>query len=85
MRIVVLGAGLIGISTAFFLSESGYEVIVIDRNPGPGLDTSFANGGMLTPSQAGPWNTPGVSLKLLRWLGRNDSPLLIHPSANYRC
>jgi D-amino-acid dehydrogenase len=79
MRIVVIGAGLLGISTAFFLRNSGHEVVVVDRNPGPGMDTSFANGGMLTPSQAGPWNSPGIFLKLLRWSGRNESPLSIHP------
>lgn len=79
MRIVVIGAGLLGISTAFFLRNSGHETIVIDRNTGPGLDTSFANGGMLTPSQAAPWNSPGIPLKLLRWFGGAESPLKVHP------
>jgi D-amino-acid dehydrogenase len=80
MRIAVIGAGLLGVTTAWFLAESGNEVIVIDRNEGAGLETSFANGGMLTPSQAGPWNTPGIALQVLRWVGREESPLLLKPS-----
>jgi len=80
MRIAVIGAGLLGVSTAWFLAEAGHEVIVIDRNEGAGLETSFANGGMLTPSQAGPWNTPGIALQVLRWIGREESPLLLKPS-----
>ena len=81
MRIAVIGAGLLGVTTAYFLSKSGHEIIVVDRNDGPGMETSFANGGMLTPSQAGPWNLPGITLKLLGWLARNDTPIIIQPSA----
>jgi len=81
MRIVVIGAGLLGVTTAYFLARSGHKVTVIDRRDGPGLETSFANGGMLTPSQAAPWNTPGISLKLLKWFGRTESPLLLRPAA----
>ena len=79
MRIVVIGAGLLGISTAFFLRNSGHEIVVLERKSGPGLETSFANGGMLTPSQSGPWNSPGISLKLLKWFGRKESPLSMNP------
>lgn len=57
MRIVIIRAGLLGVSTAWFLAKSGNEVVVIDRRSAPALETSFANGGMLTPSQAAPWNT----------------------------
>jgi len=77
MRIAVIGAGLPGITTACFLARAGYEVLVVDRQEGPGLETSFANGGMLTPSQAAPWNVPGIALQLLRWIGREDSPFLL--------
>ena len=59
MKIIVVGAGLLGLSTAYYLSEAGQEVIVLDRQDSPGNETSFANGGMITPSQSGPWNQPG--------------------------
>lgn len=77
MRIAVIGAGLPGVTTACFLARAGHEVLVLDRREGPGLETSFANGGMLTPSQAAPWNTPGIALQLLKWIGREDSPFLL--------
>ena len=80
MRIAVIGAGLLGVTTAWFLAESGHEVVVIDREEGPGLESSFANGGMLTPSQAAPWNTPGILWQILKWIGREDSPFLLKPS-----
>lgn len=76
MRIVVLGAGLIGVSSAWFLAEDGYEVMVVDRQPGPARETSFANGGQISTSHAEPWANPGAPLKALKWLGREDSPLL---------
>ena len=79
MKIIVVGAGLIGVSTAFFLNQQGHEVIVLDRKDGPGMDTSFANGGMLTPSQAEPWNHPGILWKVISWLGDEDSPFLLRP------
>ena len=81
MRVVVIGAGLLGVSSAYFLSEAGHEVVVIDRNEGTARDTSFANGGMLTPSQAAPWNSPGIAFKVLKWLGHKDIPFRIHPFA----
>lgn len=76
MRIVVLGAGLIGVSTAWFLTADGHEVTVVDRQPGPARETSFANGGQISTSHAEPWANPGVPIKVLKWLGREDSPLL---------
>ncbi|MDP1524861.1 MAG: D-amino acid dehydrogenase [Rhodocyclaceae bacterium] len=76
MRIVVLGAGLIGVSSAWFLAEDGHEVIVVDRQPGPARETSFANGGQISTSHAEPWANPGAPLKALKWMGREDSPLL---------
>jgi len=76
MRIVVLGAGLIGVASAWFLAEDGHEVVVVDRQPGPALETSFANGGQISTSHAEPWANPATPLKILKWLGREDSPLL---------
>ena len=81
MRIVVIGAGLLGISSAYFLSQSDNEIIVIDRCSGAGLETSFANGGILHPSQPSPWNSPGILGNLIKWIGREDSPFLLRSSA----
>jgi D-amino-acid dehydrogenase len=76
MRIVVLGAGLIGVASAWFLAEDGHDVVVVDRQPGPACETSFANGGQISVSHAEPWANPSTPLKVLKWLGREDSPLL---------
>lgn len=76
MRIVVLGAGLIGVASAWFLAEDGHEVIVVERQPGPARETSFANGGQISTSHAEPWANPSTPLKVLKWLGHEDSPLL---------
>ncbi len=76
MRVVVLGAGLVGVTSAWYLAEAGHEVTVIDREPAAAQETSFANGGQISTSHAEPWANPGAPLKILRWLGREDSPLL---------
>src|SRR5581483_5037829 len=81
MRVVVIGSGLMGVASAYFLAREGCEVMVIDRESGPALGTSHANAGMLTPSMADPWNSPGVFWHLLKWLGREDAPFLLRPSA----
>ena len=81
MRIIVVGAGLLGLTTAYFLRQHAAEVLVVERQLGPGLETSFANGGMLHASQANPWNEPGVLWQALRMLGREDAALLIRPRA----
>ena len=81
MKIIIIGSGLIGVSTAYFLSQQNHEVHVFDRKDGAGMDTSFANGGMLTPSQAEPWNQPGIFWKALAWLGDENSPFLVRPRA----
>lgn len=82
MKIVVLGAGVIGVTSAWYLASDGHEVTVVDRRPGPGLETSFANGGQISAGHAEPWARPGILPKVLRWLGREDAPLLFRPRAD---
>lgn len=77
MRAIVIGAGLLGVVSAYFLRRHGYEVTVFERREGPGLETSYANGAMLHASLVGPWNEPGVTGQLIKWLGRNDAPMLL--------
>ncbi len=76
MKVIVLGAGLLGVTSAYFLREQGHEVVVIDRQASPAAETSFANGGQISVSHAEPWANPGAPLKLLKWLGKEDAPLL---------
>ena len=76
MKVLVLGAGVIGVTTAWFLSKSGHEVTVVDRQPGAGLETSFANGGQVSVSHAEPWANPSAPFKVLKWLAQEDAPLL---------
>ncbi len=81
MRVLVIGSGLLGVSSAWFLAREGCEVTVVDRLAGPAEGASFANAGMLTPSMADPWNSPGIFWHLLSWLGREDAPFLLRPAA----
>lgn len=76
MRVLVLGAGVVGTATAWYLSRAGHQVTVVDRQPAAGLETSFANGGQISVSHAEPWANPHVLPKIARWLGREDAPLL---------
>ena len=82
MRVVVLGAGVIGVTTAWYLAEAGHEVVVIERQPAAALETSFANGGQISVSHAEPWANPGAPLQILKWLGRENAPLLWRFSAD---
>lgn len=79
MKITIIGAGIIGVSSAYFLAKSGYEVEVIDRQDGPGLETSFANAGMLTPSMSDPWNSPGIMGTLISSLIGGHSSIILSP------
>lgn len=76
MKVIVLGAGIVGTASAWFLNKAGHEVTVIERQPGAALETSFANGGQISVSHAEPWANPQAPRKLLQWLGREDAPLL---------
>ncbi|WCM88869.1 D-amino acid dehydrogenase [Acidovorax sp. NCPPB 3576] len=84
MRVIVLGAGLLGTTSAYFLQQLGHEVTVTDRQGVPGAETSFANGGQISVSHAEPWANPGAPFKVLKWLGREDAPLLFRLRADMR-
>lgn len=79
MHVIVLGAGLAGVTSAWYLRQAGHAVTVIDRQPGAGLETSYANGGQISASHPEPWANPGAPAQVLRWLGREDAPLLFRP------
>ncbi|PZX17694.1 D-amino-acid dehydrogenase [Palleronia aestuarii] len=79
MKVIVMGAGVIGVTTAWYLARAGAEVVVIDRQPGPGLETSYANAGELSYGMTSPWAAPGVPQKALRWLFMKRRPLFIWP------
>ena len=84
MRILVLGGGVIGVTSAWYLAADGHEVTLVDRAAGPALETSFANGGQVSASHAEPWANPGAPLKILKWLGRDDAPLRFRPRLSWR-
>jgi D-amino-acid dehydrogenase len=84
MKVVVLGAGIIGVSTAWHLLERGHEVTVIDRQPGAALETSFANAAQISVSYCEPWASKGTPLKALKWMLRDDSPLLFKPRLDWQ-
>jgi D-amino-acid dehydrogenase len=81
MKAVIVGSGLIGITSAYFLARQGWEVTVLDRQEGPAQETSFANGSLLTPSMPEPWNAPGSWRVMLRSIGRSDSALQLRLKA----
>jgi D-amino-acid dehydrogenase len=76
MHILVLGAGIIGTTTAWFLRKAGYDVTVVDRQHAPAMETSFANGGQISVSHVEPWANPNAPGQILKWLGQEDAPLL---------
>ncbi|MEA2914715.1 MAG: D-amino-acid dehydrogenase, partial [Bradyrhizobium sp.] len=77
MRVMVLGAGVIGTTCAHYLAKAGHDVTVIDRHSGPAQETSFANAGGICPGFAGPWAAPGMPLKVVRWLFARDAPFAL--------
>ncbi len=79
MKVVVLGAGVVGTATAYYLARAGHEVEVIERQSGPALETSFANAGEISPGYASPWAAPGIPQKAIRWLLMRHAPLILRP------
>ena len=84
MNVIVLGAGLLGVTSAYFLRQHGHDVTVVDRQATPAAETSFANGGQISVSHAEPWANPSAPLKVLKWLAREDAPLLFRMRADLR-
>jgi D-amino-acid dehydrogenase len=84
MQVLVLGSGLLGVSSAYYLSQLGHQVTVVDRQAHPAAETSFANGGQISVSHAEPWANPSAPLKVLQWLGKEDAPLLFRIRADMR-
>lgn len=82
MHVMVLGAGITGVTTAWYLKQAGFEVSVVDRQSAAGQETSFANGGQVSVSHPEPWANPSAPLLALRWLGRHDAPLRFRPRAS---
>lgn len=82
MKIAVLGAGVVGVTSAWYLAERGHEVTLVDRREAPGMETSFANGGQISAGHAEPWAKPSVLPKILHWLGREDAPMLFRLRAD---
>ena len=79
MKVLVLGSGVIGATSAYYLTRSGHDVTVVDRQAGPALETSFANAGEVSPGYSAPWAGPGVPLKAVQWMLMHHSPLVIWP------
>lgn len=82
MRVLILGSGVIGTTTAYYLARAGHQVTVVDRQPGPALETSYANAGEISPGYSSPWAGPGVPLKTLSWMLMRHSPVLIRPTTD---
>ena len=79
MKVLILGSGVIGVTSAYYLAKSGHEVTVVDRQPKPALETSFANAGEVSPGYSSPWAGPGVPVKAIKWLLMKHGPLVIRP------
>jgi D-amino-acid dehydrogenase len=79
MKVLVLGSGVIGVSSAYYLAKAGHEVTVVDRQSAPALETSFANAGEVSPGYSAPWAGPGVPIKAIKWMLMQHSPLVIWP------
>ncbi|MDU7392254.1 D-amino acid dehydrogenase [Atlantibacter hermannii] len=77
MRVVVLGSGVVGVTSAWYLRQQGHGVTVIDREPDAALETSAANAGQISPGYAAPWAAPGVPLKAIKWMFQRHAPLAI--------
>ncbi|GBQ86223.1 D-amino acid dehydrogenase small subunit [Gluconacetobacter johannae DSM 13595] len=83
MKVIVLGAGVIGVTSAWYLAKLGHEVEVIDRQPAAAMETSFANAGQVSPGYSTPWAMPGLPRKALGWMLKKHSPLVIRPRVDF--
>ncbi|MDH2431600.1 D-amino acid dehydrogenase [Pokkaliibacter sp. MBI-7] len=79
MKVLVLGSGVIGVTHAYYLAKAGHSVTVVDRQPGPALETSYANAGQISPGYSAPWAAPGIPVKAMKWLAQRHAPLKLHP------
>lgn len=82
MKVIVVGAGIIGVCTAYFLRRAGMDVTVVERRPGVAQEASFANAGVSAPSYVGPWAQPGMPRKVLAYLFSAEAPVVFRPAAN---
>ncbi|MBP7705482.1 MAG: D-amino acid dehydrogenase [Caulobacter sp.] len=82
MKVAVLGGGVVGVASAYYLAKAGHEVVLIDRQAGPAMETSFANAGEVSPGYASPWAAPGVPGKAVKWLLMQHAPLVVRPKAD---
>lgn len=82
MKVIVLGAGIIGVTTAYQLARAGHDVTVVDRQDGPALETSFANAGEVSFGYCSPWAAPGIPMKALKWLFMEHAPLILRPKVD---
>jgi D-amino-acid dehydrogenase len=79
MNVLILGSGVIGTTTAYYLARAGHQVTVVDRQPSSALETSYANAGEVSPGYSAPWAGPGVPVKAMKWMLMHHSPLVIWP------
>lgn len=79
MNVLILGGGVVGVTSAYYLARAGHQVTVLERQPGAGLETSFANAGQVSPGYAAPWAAPGIPVKALKWLMMRHRPLVLWP------
>ncbi|MCK2052993.1 D-amino acid dehydrogenase [Methylobacterium sp. 37f] len=84
MRVLVLGSGVVGVTTAYYLAKAGHAVTVVDRQPAAGMETSFANAGQVSPGYSAPWAAPGIPIKAMKWLMMRHRPLVLWPSVEPR-
>jgi D-amino-acid dehydrogenase len=84
MKVIVLGSGVIGVTSAWYLAAAGHEVTVVDRQPAPALETSYGNAGEVSPGYSAPWAGPGVPVKAIKWLLMHHRPLVIRPQLDWK-
>ncbi len=83
MKVLILGSGVVGVTSAYYLAKKGLQVTVIDRQPAVGMETSFANAGQISPGYSAPWAAPGVPYKAMKWLFQRHAPLAIKPDFSF--